>query len=45
MELLIESELVPRELLSALLQEANEILAMVVASIQTARRNKSAGVS
>jgi len=40
MELLIESELVRKELLSALLQEANEILAMVVASIRTARGQK-----
>jgi four helix bundle protein len=40
MELLIDGHLVQERLLSSLLQEANEILAMVVASITTARRRK-----
>src|SRR5262245_36577327 len=40
MELLIEASLVKQELLSNLLQEADEIVAMVVASIATARHNK-----
>jgi len=35
MELLIESELLPEERLSELLQESNEIIAMTVASIRT----------
>jgi four helix bundle protein len=38
LELLIESGLVQQERLQNLLQEANEILAMVVASIRTARK-------
>jgi four helix bundle protein len=38
-ELLIDSGLVRRERLTNLLQEANEIVAMVVASIKTARKN------
>jgi four helix bundle protein len=43
MELLVESETVKPERLSLLLIEANELLAMVVASITTARPgNKSA---
>src|SRR5262245_35192864 len=37
MELLIEGELVKEQLLRSLLNEANEILAMVIASITTAR--------
>jgi four helix bundle protein len=37
MELLIEAELVRKMLVENLLQEANEILAMVVASIRTSR--------
>ena len=40
MELLIEASLVKQTLLKNLLQEANEIVAMVVASIATARRRK-----
>jgi four helix bundle protein len=40
MELLIQTELVRPDLLNDLLQEANEITAMVVASITTARRRK-----
>jgi len=40
MELLIEAALVRQELLTRLLQEADEIVAMVVASITTARRKK-----
>ena len=40
MELLVEAEIFRKELLSALIQEGNEILSMVVASIRTARRRK-----
>jgi hypothetical protein len=40
MELLIEAGLVQETLVGGLLQEANEILAMVIASITTARRRK-----
>jgi four helix bundle protein len=40
-ELLIDAGLVRRQRLANLLEEANEILAMVVASIKTARRNHS----
>src|SRR5438876_694738 len=40
MELLIEGELMKEHLLSSLLREENEILAMVIASITTARRRK-----
>lgn len=40
MELLIEGELVREPLLRSLLKEANEILAMVIASITTARKRK-----
>jgi four helix bundle protein len=40
MELLIEAKLVRKELLHNLLNEANEIVAMVVASITTAKRKK-----
>jgi four helix bundle protein len=39
-EMLIEAELVPQERLASLLLEANEIVAMVVASIKTARRHR-----
>jgi four helix bundle protein len=38
MELLIEASIVKRNRLADLLNEANEILAMVVASIRTSRR-------
>jgi hypothetical protein len=38
MELLIESELLPEARLSELLQEANEIIAMTVASIRTLQK-------
>ena len=37
MELLIEAELVPRQLLSDLMGETDEILAMTVASLKTLR--------
>jgi four helix bundle protein len=37
LELLVEAEIVEREVLADLLAEANEIVAMVVASIRTAR--------
>lgn len=37
MELIVESGIIPRERLGDLIQEANEILAMVVASIRTSR--------
>jgi four helix bundle protein len=40
MELLIEGELANESRLSNLLQEANEILSMVIASINTARKRK-----
>jgi len=40
MEMLIESGTVKRKLLKALIDEGEEILSIVVASIKTARRNK-----
>jgi four helix bundle protein len=40
MELLGETGIVKQELLNNLLQEANEIIAMTVASINTARGKK-----
>ena len=40
MEMLIESQLVKPDLLRDLVDEANQILSIVVASIRTARRNK-----
>lgn len=40
MELLIECELIKQNLLEGLLSEANQILAMVVASINMAKQNK-----
>lgn len=40
MEMLIESKLVKANLLAALMDEGNQILAIVVASIRTARRRK-----
>ncbi len=40
MELLIDADLVREDLMKGLLDEANQILAMVIASIQTARRTK-----
>jgi four helix bundle protein len=43
MELLVEGEIVREELLGDLLREANEIVAMVVASIRTARANRVSG--
>ena len=39
MELLIEAEIVKEQLLEELLAEANELVAIVVASIRTAREN------
>ena len=39
MELIIESDIFPKERLANLMQEANEILAMVIASINTSRKN------
>jgi four helix bundle protein len=41
LELIEESGIVSKERLIALRKEANEILAMVVASIKTARKNQS----
>ena len=41
MELLIECDLVKQNLLDDLLSEADQILAMVVASINTAKQNKN----
>ncbi len=40
MELLVESGLMKKELLSDLMSEADEILRMVVSSITTAKKNK-----
>jgi four helix bundle protein len=40
MELLADTELIPRKRLSELFAEANEITAMVVASIRTSRKNE-----
>jgi four helix bundle protein len=42
MELLVESSLFAEKQLAALRQEANEILAITVASIKTARKNQQA---
>jgi four helix bundle protein len=39
MELLVESEIVPQEKLSALMQECNEIIAILTASVKTAKSN------
>jgi len=41
MELLIEAEIVESVKLESLMKEANEILAMTVSSIKTARKRKS----
>lgn len=40
LELLIEAKIVPEKKLSALHQEADELLAIIVSSIQTAKRRK-----
>lgn len=40
MELLIDSKLVDRNLLTDLMSEANQIVAMVVSSIKTAKQNR-----
>jgi four helix bundle protein len=40
MELLVESGLVRQELLADLIKEADELVAIVVSSIKTAKRNK-----
>ena len=42
LELLEESELVQAAKLTAIKQEANELIAITVASIKTARRNRTA---
>src|SRR5437870_6803748 len=42
LELLEESKLVPAAKLTAIKQEANELIAITVASIKTARRNRRA---
>src|SRR5438876_1875825 len=42
LELLEESEVVPAAKLTAIKQEANELIAITVASIKTARRNRRA---
>ena len=39
MELIVESEMLPHERLEDLLNEGNEIVAMIVASIRTARES------
>ena len=41
MELLVESGLVRQELLDNLIKEADELVAIVVFSIRTAKQNKS----
>jgi four helix bundle protein len=41
MELLVESGLVRQELLDNLINEANELVSIVVSSIKTAKQNKS----
>jgi hypothetical protein len=40
MELLVDSKMIKAQLVTDLMREANEILAMVVASIRTARRKE-----
>jgi four helix bundle protein len=40
MELLVESKMVPQEKLTALMNEADEIVAIIVASVRTARGHK-----
>jgi four helix bundle protein len=40
MELLIEAEIVPRTGLEPLMQEADELMAMMVAAVQTIKRRK-----
>ena len=40
MELLVEAELIGIERLNSLMAEGNEILAIIVASIKTARKNR-----
>lgn len=40
LELLVEAEIVPEKKLSALLQEADELLKITVASIRTAKRRR-----
>lgn len=40
MELLVESNLVNRERVAALMDEANQLVAITVSSIKTARANK-----
>ena len=41
LEIIVESGLIKKELLIALLQETNEIVAIMVASIKSSRSNKS----
>jgi len=43
LELVAESNLVPRERIADLMRETNEILSMVVASLRTLRKKKSKG--
>jgi four helix bundle protein len=40
MEMLVDARLMPKKRLVALMQEANELLSMVISSIKTARRTK-----
>jgi four helix bundle protein len=40
LEMLIDAKLLPKKRLESLITEANELLAMVVSSIKTARRSK-----
>ena len=41
LELIIESRIMKRNRIEALLKETNEILAIMITSVKTARRNKS----
>jgi four helix bundle protein len=40
LELLVESKIIDMERVQALIKEANELLAITVASIETARKNR-----
>jgi four helix bundle protein len=40
LEMLVDAKLLPKQRLKLLMDEANELLAMVIASIKTARRSK-----
>ncbi len=40
LELLVESKVIPQNRIEDLMEEANEIVAIIIASIKTARKNK-----